>query len=336
MSLADIHQQSLERLPAPVRQQISDVGLLDNLERLIKALRDASLVDGAPARGVQDLLDWTLAVLASPSAQINTRLLKELHEAFAEIANHADNGEWEDCAEGAVPILQLLAAVPRPTHGQGLEAARALSPMLHKATESLAQAEESTSTRRAEVEAHFEQEADSLKRELSQAHDSASAEMTRLLKTLEEQYGFTANQVLGGAHDSASESEAELAERHAKTSRRAMWGATIWAGLAQAFWLSPWASEWDRWFEAFRSLPVVGSPIIILLFVAKREGRVAAEHREQHSRLRSQALHFKSWAPYRSTLKELPEEDQLDLERRFVSTMFPGDHREASRADAET
>ena len=168
-----------------------------------------------------------------------------------------------------------------------------------------------------------------LKKAATDEHKTLSEAMSSLLEDLRKQYGFTATQVLGGDHESAARAAHELAESHKKASRWAMIVAVGWAAAIQAaVVLSPWVSEFgelldaDEWFDVLRSYPVVGSPVVILLFIARREGRISAEHRERHERLQSLALQLKSWEPYLGTLTT----DARDtLEKEITPKLFRGD-----------
>ncbi|MDE0269559.1 MAG: hypothetical protein OXI96_11125 [Acidimicrobiaceae bacterium] len=158
--------------------------------------------------------------------------------------------------------------------------------------------------------------------QVAEKHEAVLNEMEELLASLQGRYGFTATQVLGGAHELAAKSEEDEAAKHEIVSRWTMWVAVAWAGLAQLAWVLGWTPEWDRWFDVFRSFPILGSPVVILLFVARREGRIASEHRSRHERLQSLSLQFRSWEPYRDTLSE---EVRSDLEREVTPRLFTGD-----------
>ena len=168
-----------------------------------------------------------------------------------------------------------------------------------------------------------------LKEAATDEYGTLSEAMSNLLENLQERYGFTAKQVLGGDHERAAIAANSLAESHKKVSRRAMWAAVIWAAMIQAAIVtSLWVSELkelldaDEWVDVLGSVPIVGSPVVILLFIAKREGRIAAEHRERHERLQSLALQFKSWEPYLSTLTT---EARNKLEEEITPRLFRGD-----------
>ena len=163
---------------------------------------------------------------------------------------------------------------------------------------------------------------DNLKQTATGEHEALLLQMTELLEDLQERYGFTATQVLGGNHESAANAERKLAESHGTRSRWSMWGALVWAALAQAALIFGWNPDWDQWFDAVRTVPIVGSPAVILLFIAKREGRVASEHRARHERLQSLALQFKSWEPYLSTLTQ---EARAQMETEITPKLFRGD-----------
>ena len=168
---------------------------------------------------------------------------------------------------------------------------------------------------------------DDLKQTATDEHASLLQQMTELLEDLQERYGFTATQVLGGNHEGAANSERELAESHSTRSRWSMWGALIWAALAQAALIVGWSPDWDQWYDAARTVPIIGSPVVILLFIAKREGRIASEHRVRHERLQSLALQFKSWEPYLNTLTP---EARSSLETEITPKLFRGDDGSAA------
>ena len=172
---------------------------------------------------------------------------------------------------------------------------------------------------------------DNLKQTATDEHANLLRQMTELLEDLQERYGFTATQVLGGNHEGAANKERELAEAHSTRSRWSMWGALVWAALAQAALILGWSPDWDQWYDAARTVPIIGSPVVILLFIAKREGRVASEHRARHERLQSLALQFKSWEPYLSTLTP---EARSSLETEVTPKLFPGDDGASKPSEA--
>ena len=85
-----------------------------------------------------------------------------------------------------------------------------------------------------------------------------------------------------------------------------------------------WTNDWDQWFDIFRSLPVIGSPVAILIFLAIREGQSAKSHSATHVRWQSLELQLKSWEPYLSTLSE---DTRVQMENLEVITpkLFVGD-----------
>lgn len=325
MSLIDIYRKNLAQLPPHVQGKISEIEFHDTFERLLDCLSSDDLVEHDEAEQLHALINWTLTVLSSAVEPLDGQTLYELHDHYGHLADNASSRNWQGCQDRVRPILQVLSIIPTIVAKNTLESAQALRTELGKATRTLAESEASTSTKRREVEASVNQAAEEVIRALSELQHAAAGEMGGLLEDLRERYGFTAGQVLGGAHEIAAENEDKLAKSHGERSRRSMVIAVIWAAVAQVWWLTPLAPDWERWFDAFRSLPVVGSPIVILLFVAKREGRVAAEHRRRHARLQSLALQFKSWEPYRSTLKELPDDAKLQLEKQIAEKLFAGD-----------
>ena len=87
--------------------------------------------------------------------------------------------------------------------------------------------------------------------------------------------------------------------------------------------------EWlvsEEWLGVVGNYPIVGSPVVILLFIAKREGKMALEHRQRHQRLQSLALQLKSWEPYLSTIDE--EADRQTLQKDMTPKFFRGDTKQ--------
>lgn len=172
---------------------------------------------------------------------------------------------------------------------------------------------------------------DNLKETATGEHENLSEEMAALLEDLQDRYGFTAAQVLGGDHERAANAAHALAEAHKQASRLSMWLAVVWAGLIQvAVVMSIWVeelNEWlvsDEWLGVVGNYPIVGSPVVILLFIARREGKMASEHRQRHQRLQSLALQLKSWEPYLSTLAT---DVRQGLEKEITPKFFRGDAR---------
>lgn len=353
MNAPDLNKRTLNRLPHPVQERMREVGLRATLEDLFEHLHNRDTPPDECA-DIVELLDWTISVLMAASGPLVHQTFANLNKHFSGIRDYISRHDFHSYAGHIPPILQELSAIPTTRADYSLEAAKRAASAVQTARRSIVASEASMRTKREEAERLLKEYTDGyretladeakavstrfnrlravatgrlhrLKESATDEHESVSQEMANLLEDLQERYGFTAGQALGGAHESAAEAENELAESHGKRSRLSMWGAVIWAGLAQITWMTPWAPDWEQWFDALRSLPIVGSPIIILLFVAKREGRVAAEHRRRHERLRSLALQFKSWEPYRSTLKDFPDDDKLQLEQQIAERLFVGD-----------
>ena len=330
MAVIDVYRKNLAQLPSPVRSKMEEVGLYDTLEHFFESFTSDATEGHDDIEQLHDLISWTLSVLLSATGPLESQTFQELQDHYSAVASHAHNGNWQECLHQVRPILEALSVIPTVSPKYSLESAQLLRNELNRARDTLTASENATGIQRREVEAAVDKAAEDAGRAISDSRDAAIAEMERLLEDVRERYGFTAGQVLGGAHEIAAEAEEKLAVNHGQRSRRTMWGAVIWAAVAQIWWLTPLAPDWDKWFDTFRSLPVVGSPIVILLFVAKREGRVAAEHRRRHETLRSLALQFKSWEPYRSTLKDLPDDAKLKLEQQIAGKLFAGESSRVS------
>lgn len=325
MAVIDVYKKNLAQLPSPVRSKMEEVGLYDTLEHFFESFTSDATEGHDDIEQLHDLINWTLSVLLSATGPLDSQTFQALQDHYSAVASHAHNGNWQECLHQVRPILETLSVIPTVIPKYSLASAQLLRNELDKARDTLDASESTAGAKRREVEAAVEKVAEDAGKAISDARDAAIAEMEYRLEDVRERYGFTAGQVLGGAHEIAAEAEDKLAVAHGERSRKTMWGAVIWAAVAQIWWLTPLAPDWDKWFDAFRSLPVVGSPIVILLFVAKREGRVAAEHRRRHETLRSLALQFKSWEPYRSTLKDLPDDAKLRLEQQIAEKLFAGE-----------
>ena len=231
MSLLDVYRKNLTQLPSPVQAKIREIGLQDTFERLFDCLSSNDLVEHAEVEQLHALINWTLSVLSSAVEPLDSETFHELHDLYAHLADNASGRNWQGCQERVRPILQLLSIIPTIVARNTLESAQALRTELGKATKTLAEAEASTTTKRQEVEASVNQAAEEVIKALSESQDTAAGEMDRLLEDLRERYGFTAGQVLGGAHEIAADAEDRLAKSHGKRSRRSMLIAVIWAAV---------------------------------------------------------------------------------------------------------
>lgn len=353
MNTSDMNAKTLNRLPRAVQEKMGETGLRATLDDLFEQL-NSSDIPPDECSDIIELLDWTVAVLMAASGPLIHQTFVNLNNQFSPIRDYVGRNDFHSYTGHIPQILQELSTIPTIRTEYSLEAAQQITSAIQKARRSLVASESSMRAKQEEAERLFKDYSNDyketldeeaqvvstrfnrvkavatgrlyrLKESVADEHESVSKQMIDLLDDLQERYGFTAGQALGGAHELAAEAANELAESHGRRSRLSMWGAVIWAGLAQVAWMTPWAPDWEQWFDALRSLPIVGSPIVILLFVAKREGRVAAEHRQRHERLRSLALQFKSWEPYRSTLKDFPDDDKLKLEQQIAERLFVGD-----------
>ena len=173
---------------------------------------------------------------------------------------------------------------------------------------------------------YSEQLAELLENVQEQKTDASEA-IGDLLNKLQKEYGFVASQVLGEAHGKAAPVERSTADAHKKRARN----YSLWAAVAAVLVIAQdrvaqvmgwWTNDWDQWFDIFRSLPVLGSPVAILIFLAVREGQSAKTHSAHHARLQSLELQLKSWEPYLSTLNE---ETRVQMEREVTPKLFVGD-----------
>ena len=113
--------------------------------------------------------------------------------------------------------------------------------------------------------------------EAQKRHAEISVEMDSLVEDLEKRYGFVAAQVLGGSHEIAAKSEKETSDQHKKKAWWCAIAAAVWAALIAAWeQVGPafgWVDEQGQWLDLVGPLPVLGSPVAILIFLAIREGR---------------------------------------------------------------
>lgn len=340
MSAAKFSSQSVDKLPSNILAKIDEVELRDPLERLIACLNDDSEKEDKHRELLAALVEYIMSSLAKVTGPLVTRSFQNLQNQVNHVAQLAEGRDWHNFEQGIPDLLRELIVLPSVQPEYSVQAAQDLNRALGDARTQLSDTKNKLVGSAAKIETSFQQHATSQKAKLStessrilqefkeveeQAsaqHATTTAEMTRLLEQLKERYGFTATQVLGGAHELAAQSEEREASRHDTISQRSMWAAVAIAAVAHASWYAGWTPDWTGWFDLLRSLPLIGSPVVILLFVAKREGRVAAEHRLRHERLRSLALQFKSWEPYLNTLSE---DVRAEMEKQVTPRLFVGD-----------
>ncbi|MYI30804.1 MAG: hypothetical protein F4119_05515 [Acidimicrobiia bacterium] len=338
MTIPDMNKDVLNELPQKVLERMDEVGLRGTLEVLFQRLNSGNVSERV-ADDIVELLDWTLVVLATASQPLLPNTFCNINNGFAAI-NQSLIDHMLPAKDDMLSILRELSYIPGQRSVPSQVIANRLNDGIKKARRNLIASETRFKTKQEEVENTFTEFLEDQRRSLigkvneiesklgevesstTSQHDSILEQMNRLLEDLRERYGFTAEQVLGGAHESAANAERELAQLHSLRSRWSMWGAVVWAGILQVVWLFGFTPEWDQWFDAARALPIVGSPVVILLFVAKREGSVASEHRVRFARLQSLALQFKSWKPYVETLTE---EARSDFEKDITPKLFVGD-----------
>lgn len=357
MATPDLNEEVLDQLPNAVQEIMDEVGLRSTLENLFEHLNDTD-VEPDEYADLIELLDWTIGVLMAATGPLVSDTFSRLNNSFSQITHYVSHNDWNSYTGQFPQILQDLAIIPTTHPTYSLEAAKQVTAALRTARRSIVASEASVRKKREEAELSLQKSTEDhaewldeqtevistriarlkalafgrfgqLKKATSDEHATLSEEMSSLLEDLQERYGFTAKQVLGGDHERAALAAHSLAESHKNVSRRAMLAAVIWAAVIQAaIVLSLWVSELkelldaEEWVDVLGSVPIVGSPVVILLFIAKREGRIAAEHRERHERLQSLALQFKSWEPYLNTLET---DARNKLEEEITPRLFRGD-----------
>ncbi len=348
MTVFTITKEMLTQLPEPILKKMDEVGLRNTLEALLDDLGSKDFLVDDDTTPILQLMDYAFAVFSDAYGPLTDQSFQHLNTHFNQFSQYVRNRDWHNSRNLLHPLLQELSLIPTMPPDRSLKSAQTLNAELADARRKLTtsitemrkeQKEAADSFKRSATKdgTAVTQQATELRDEFARLKVSATAEhskrlqeMADLLADLQERYGFTAEQVLGGAHELAANEEHESAEMHGKWSRWSMWGAVAWAALAQIIWLTPLAPDWDQWLDVLRSVPIIGSPVVILLFIAKREGRVALEHRGRHERLQSLALQFKSWQPYLNTLSENVRED---LERKITPRLFVGDTSGAEPSD---
>lgn len=340
MSESSFNTEMLNQLPSNVQQKIDEVGLRDPLEELIDLANSDQLKEDEYREFFFALMEHIIASLSYAIEPLSVQSFHDLLGHVSSLPRRVENQDWDGVQRITAPLLRELSALPtsRPPHS--IQSAKGLNRSMNRARRELGDAERKLQSAVEQAEVSFRESTDARTHELSDEasrilaefsemeeqastrHAATVAEMKRLLEELEERYGFTATQVLGGAHDLAAQTEEKMAARHDNISQWSMWVAVGIAAVAQVIWYAGWSPEWTEWFDPLRSLPLIGSPVVILLFVAKREGRVAAEHRARHERLQNLSLQFRSWEPYLNTLSE---EVRPEMERQVTPRLFPGD-----------
>lgn len=349
MAAYNIDKETLSQLPDPVQKKMNEAGLRDLLERLLDDLNSDDIPLNEDTQPIFEAVNYALMIFGDATGPLTVQLFQNLHSPFSQFAQYVGHRDWGNASNLIHPLLQNLSVIPTSRPDYSSKAAQKLDSELMEIRQRVATTESDARQEQREAADAFKQlanqqgdsvakranellgEFDHLQSSTKEEQSKLVQDMAQLLDDLQERYGFTAEQVLGGAHELAATNEHNLAELHGKWSRRSMWGAVAWAGLAQIIWLTPFAPDWEQWLDALRSVPIIGSPVVILLFIAKREGRVAFEHRERHEKLQSLALQLKSWQPYLNTLSESVREE---LEKKITPRLFVGDTSAAVSSDS--
>lgn len=348
MSKPRLSKEVLNRLPHDVQAKMDEVGLRDPLEELIELSNSDHLQDDEHKEFLDGLMDYIITSFSYAIEPLAVQSFLDINGHVSSLPQRVSNEDWDGVQRITAALLRELSALPTSHRPQSVQSAKNLNRTMNAARRELAQTEGKLRSAFDRTEASFRASSDTRSKELSEEasrilqefsdmeeqaserHAATVAEMKRLLEELEERYGFTATQVLGGAHDLAAQSEEREASRHDTISQWSMWAAVAIAAVAQVFWYAGWSPDWTEWFDPLRSLPLIGSPVVILLFVAKREGRVAAEHRARHERLQSLSLQFRSWEPYLNTLSE---EVRAEMEQQVTPRLFVGDAGSSEPSD---
>ncbi len=168
-------------------------------------------------------------------------------------------------------------------------------------------------------------------REIEEQQSQAMAQLTSLLEDLQDRYGFTVGATLGGSHEAAAEAEKTLMDQHTRSARWAQLGAVLWAMAVVILKLSGVGpSGWDGHLI---SAPLLGGPVVILVYLASSETRAAKVHRHNHARWLGLSLQLKSLRPYVDDLakKAQPREGEMEapwkdkLLEEASSKIFKGD-----------
>lgn len=229
-------KDSLDRLPQDVQAMLDETGLRNTLGALFEQLCEEDIPEDVRAP-VVELLDWALTVLATATGPLLQGTFNSLHNDFSWINQHLTSRLLP--AEDSIgSILHALSHVPGTRAVHSLETADRVIGRLKNARRNIA----NTETRLEEAENDFGEFLDTHRTAVAQkagettdklidaelsisTHHAESCEkMNDLLEDLQERYGFTAQQVLGGAHEGAANAEHRLAESHSLRSRWSMWG----------------------------------------------------------------------------------------------------------------
>ena len=340
MSEPRFSKEVLHRLPHNVQAKMDEVGLRNPLEKLIELSNSDQLQEDDQREFLFALMDHIIASLSYAMEPLAVQSFHDMNGHVSSLPQRVANQDWDSVQHITAALLRELAALPTSHPPHSIQSAKGLNRSMNAARRELGKTEGQLRAALESAEASFRESTDARSKALSDEasrilqefsdmeeqasgrHAATVAEMKRLLEELEERYGFTSTQVLGGAHELAAKAEEEEAVRHDNISQWSMWTAVAIAAIAQVFWYAGWSPDWTEWFDPLRSLPLIGSPVVILLFVAKREGRVAAEHRARHERLQSLSLQFRSWEPYLNTLSE---DVRAEMERQVTPRLFVGD-----------
>ncbi len=353
--MSNLSKDSLNALPGNVKEMLRQSNLGHQLERLYE------LVEEDPFRGdvekkdfCRQVFDYMLTVLAVAREPLHTDLFNSIRTALEQIVGQARSQNVHSLKDLYLPrLLEGLSKIPTFRSQQTIDIAK-LNVEREAAGKAIKEAESGVVEARRAAIVSFETATDNhrekvaeetgqileefaqLRDDVKADHLSISGRMTEVLSDLQERYGFIAGQVLGGAHEIAARDEKAIADRHRREAGVSRWIAIGLAGgiayLNLSGHLSPWVTDWDQWFDVFRAVPILGSPVAILLYHASRESKLAQVHAEDHRRLQSLALQLKSWGPY---VKSLSEEIRPEVEKQITPRLFVGDVQ-ASKGEGAT
>ena len=349
MSSEDI-RATLAGLPENIRDVLNNSEISPSVENLLNALEPDHIPD-QDRTFLYSYLDWMMYVFATAREPLARGTLSKIRSVTNNLINYIHNNNWDHIRDHLIPeLLAELSSIPARRSRQAIDLAefdRSREAALRQITASqhdAQRAQESTEASLKDSQEAFEakvtdglrairedarsysQQLAELLEDVQEQKSDASAEIGDLLSKLQKEYGFVASQVLGEAHGKAAAVEQSTADAHKKRARNYSLGAAITAVLVIAqdrvAQVLGWTNDWDQWFDIFRSLPVLGSPVAILIFLAIREGQSAKSHSATHVRWQSLELQLKSWEPYLSTLSE---DTRVQMEKVITPKLFVGD-----------
>ena len=332
-------------------------GLLDTsespfrIEELLRELETSEYLPDSDREFLYDLLGWMMHVFATAGKPMSERNLKNIGSRINEILSDIRSNSWHSIREPrGQSVLEYLSYIPSRRFHQAVDLAqldrsrdeaqcriadyqREVQEAREHAEAKIRAAQESFQSATTEecqsvagTAKGYGVEFQKIAQEVQKRHAEISDGMDHLLVALEKRYGFVATQVLGGSHEIAAKVEKETSDRHKKRARWCAIAATVWAVLIAAWEkVGPafgWVDKQGQWLDLVGPLPVLGSPVAILIFLAIWEGRMAKTHSAYHVRLQSLELQLKSWEPYLSTLSK---DARTEMEKAITPKLFVGD-----------